>query len=132
MLLCTMLLINCCTSYLYGSIQAEDIPSCFGWKHDTAPYPATSKESCFLKHCILIQSCSSFLANNVCAYLMTVYYHSASELEFCLRVYYYDAKINYFGVIVQYRVDCVIIPDTTESIAVRIVIMKCMLHCVVE
>ena len=63
---------------------------------------------------------------------MTVYYHSASELEFCLRIYYCDEKkTGFFGLILlQYRVDCVIVPDTTESIAVRIVIMKCMLHCV--
>jgi len=34
----------------------------------------------------------------------------------------------------QYRVDCVIIPDKKEIIAVRIMILKCMcihqLHCV--
>jgi len=34
----------------------------------------------------------------------------------------------------QYRVDCVIIPDKAEIIAVRIMILKCMcihqLHCV--
>jgi len=36
MLLCTMLLIRCCTLCLYGSIQAEVL---FGWKHDTAPKP---------------------------------------------------------------------------------------------
>jgi len=68
---------------------------------------------------------------------MSVYYHSASELEFCLRIYYWDEEKDYSGfdwTVLQYRVDCVIIPDKTEIIAVRIMILKCMciheLHCV--
>ena len=68
---------------------------------------------------------------------MSVYYHSASELEFCLRIYYWDEKEDFSDdsqIVVQYRVDCVIIPDKTEIIAVRILILKCMcihqLHCV--
>jgi len=61
---------------------------------------------------------------------MSVYYHSASELEFCLRIYYCDARKSYLEYTMQYRVDCVIIPDATEIIAVRIMTLKCM--CISE
>ena len=65
---------------------------------------------------------------------MSVYYYSVSELEFCLRIYYCDARRGYYEQTVQYRVDIVIIPDKAEIIAVRIMILKCMcihqLHCV--
>ena len=57
---------------------------------------------------------------------MNVYYHPASELEFCLRIYYtfFGGKKHFVRQAGQYRVDCVIIPDTTEVIAVRIMILK--------
>jgi len=67
----------------------------------------------------------------VCAYHMNIYCHSAyrpaAELEFCLRIYYSSQTENWHGLIVQYQVDCVIIPDQTETIAVRIV---CILQSV--
>ena len=41
-------------------------------------------------------------------------------MEFCLRIYYSSQRENHYGYVVGYEVHCVIIPDQTETIAVRI------------
>jgi len=41
-------------------------------------------------------------------------------MEFCLRIYYSSQRENGRGFIVEYEVHCVVIPDQTEAITVRI------------